>query len=643
MTTAFLAPNAVFRAVGGDGLALVGGQLFTYAAGTTTPIATYTDNTAGTPNTNPIILNSRGEANVWILPNVGYKFQLEDATSNIIWTVDQIFNSQLLTLFGGVDTGSANNYILTFSTPFTSYTNGEVIYFIPSFTNSGPSTLNVNGLGVIPIVNINGTPLGAGQITAGQTTQVMYYNGSFQLLSIGSFTGVTIGTFGAEAPIASASTTDLGTLPAHVGLITGTNTITSFGNSANTSAPIYHVRYTSALTVTFNAVSLILPGNADIVTQPGDAMILQYLGNGNWKCTFYQTTTGSGGGGQNSKIKPADTVLISTSTLTPDPDLQSNMLALGRYSYALYLVFDSVSAGAGFKFTNDGSATDSRGFVPGLTSGFINNLAYGPKSETFYGATVVYPTVSTAIDGNQVLYTGSILVGVPGTFGISWAQNASTGSATTLRAGSYLILTLLSTGSSQNVITHVYSTPGTFVETIPTGFTTATIEVWGGSGGGAAKFVSGPNTAGGGGGASGSYAVSTYSVTGLGGDTLNFTVGVAGVNGTGPGGDSSVSSGTMTIATMTGPGGPNGSNAVSPGVGGAGGVAPAIGTGGTVNNVQGNAGSAGASFGGGPPIGGNGANGIPGINGGGNSGGHGAGNAALTDGGVGFVIFSYSP
>jgi len=46
------------------GVPLSGGKINTYAAGTTTPIATYTDNTGATPNANPIILDSTGR--YWI-------------------------------------------------------------------------------------------------------------------------------------------------------------------------------------------------------------------------------------------------------------------------------------------------------------------------------------------------------------------------------------------------------------------------------------------------------------------------------------------------------------------------------------------------------------------------------------------------
>jgi uncharacterized membrane protein len=90
-----LAPSPVFRAVANDGTALVGGQLFTYVAGTTTPQATYIDVTQTTPNTNPIILNSRGEANVWLVQSQTYKFVLQDALGNLIWSVDQIAGNNL--------------------------------------------------------------------------------------------------------------------------------------------------------------------------------------------------------------------------------------------------------------------------------------------------------------------------------------------------------------------------------------------------------------------------------------------------------------------------------------------------------------------------------------------------------------------
>lgn len=72
-----------------NGNPLSGGKLYTYAAGTTTPLATYTDSSGGTPNTNPVILDSRGEANVWLGP-ASYKFKLTTSTDVELWTVDNV-------------------------------------------------------------------------------------------------------------------------------------------------------------------------------------------------------------------------------------------------------------------------------------------------------------------------------------------------------------------------------------------------------------------------------------------------------------------------------------------------------------------------------------------------------------------------
>ena len=86
---AVLTPSPKTAFVDAAGQPLVGGQLYTYIAGTTTLQATYTDATATTANTNPIILDSRGEANVW-LGSAVYKFVLKDADGALIWTVDYI-------------------------------------------------------------------------------------------------------------------------------------------------------------------------------------------------------------------------------------------------------------------------------------------------------------------------------------------------------------------------------------------------------------------------------------------------------------------------------------------------------------------------------------------------------------------------
>ena len=94
-----LTPSPKQQIFGTDGLPLVGGKIFTYAAGTSTPIATYTDYTAGTANTNPIILDSLGQANIWLINTTAYKFVVKDADDVLLYTVDNISIPLDLTAF----------------------------------------------------------------------------------------------------------------------------------------------------------------------------------------------------------------------------------------------------------------------------------------------------------------------------------------------------------------------------------------------------------------------------------------------------------------------------------------------------------------------------------------------------------------
>lgn len=87
---ASLSPTPKLQFFGTDGLPLVGGKLYTYAAGTTTPLASYTDHTGNTANTNPVILDSNGEADVWLPDTTSYKYILKDANDVTLYTVDYV-------------------------------------------------------------------------------------------------------------------------------------------------------------------------------------------------------------------------------------------------------------------------------------------------------------------------------------------------------------------------------------------------------------------------------------------------------------------------------------------------------------------------------------------------------------------------
>jgi len=75
------------------GLPLNGGYIYTYQAGSSTPLATYTDSTGNISNTNPIQLGTDGRPpnEIWLNSGYSYKFVLQDSASATIQTYDNLY------------------------------------------------------------------------------------------------------------------------------------------------------------------------------------------------------------------------------------------------------------------------------------------------------------------------------------------------------------------------------------------------------------------------------------------------------------------------------------------------------------------------------------------------------------------------
>jgi len=87
---ASLTPTPKQQFFDANGNPLVAGKVYTYAGGTTTPIATYTDQTGLTANTNPIILDASGRCDIWLLATLAYKYVVTDENDVQLYTVDNI-------------------------------------------------------------------------------------------------------------------------------------------------------------------------------------------------------------------------------------------------------------------------------------------------------------------------------------------------------------------------------------------------------------------------------------------------------------------------------------------------------------------------------------------------------------------------
>lgn len=76
-----------------NGAPMVGGTLTVYLAGTTTPTDTWQDSALTTLNTNPIVLDARGECVLWLDSSKVYKFVLKNAGGVVQWTQDNLTNA----------------------------------------------------------------------------------------------------------------------------------------------------------------------------------------------------------------------------------------------------------------------------------------------------------------------------------------------------------------------------------------------------------------------------------------------------------------------------------------------------------------------------------------------------------------------
>ena len=124
------------------------------------------------------------------------------------------------------------------------------------------------------------------------------------------------------ADVASATVVDLRATGGVVARITGSVTITGF--TEQPAGPMRFIIFTSALTLTHNATSFILPGGASITTAANDTAQFVSLGSGNWKCIWYVLADGTilgvvpipkGGTGQVTAVAGNDALHVASTDI----------------------------------------------------------------------------------------------------------------------------------------------------------------------------------------------------------------------------------------------------------------------------------------------------------------------------------------
>ena len=177
-----------------NGNILSGGNLYTYAAGTTTPLTTYTSSAATTANSNPIVLDASGRVpyEIWINTTSTAKFALYTSTGTLIGTWDNIPSyAAALNLTG---------------------TNNAVAYFnsVGTFTSSSNMTFDGSNLTV------------AGGITTGGNVAI---TGNISTTGTATFTGLISSTAGisSSTPAVTQSAGDNSTKIATTAFVANTS------------------------------------------------------------------------------------------------------------------------------------------------------------------------------------------------------------------------------------------------------------------------------------------------------------------------------------------------------------------------------------------------------------------------------------
>lgn len=119
-TLASLLPMLREVALDATGAPMGGALLYSYAAGTSTPLATYSDSALTTPNTNPVVANAGGLFPAIYLSNAAYKFDLQSSAAVSLFTQDNVYPPAYLAttavapvIQSSTSIGTQNDFALT--------------------------------------------------------------------------------------------------------------------------------------------------------------------------------------------------------------------------------------------------------------------------------------------------------------------------------------------------------------------------------------------------------------------------------------------------------------------------------------------------------------------------------------------------
>lgn len=283
-------------------------------------------------------------------------------------------------------------------------------------------------------LDVAGTLAALGNATVGGTLGI---TGTTTAAAVNA---TTLSSSGATSP-ASLAVTNNATVGGTLG-ITGATTAAAITASGTVTLNAAATTIASGNTFTWGADTTLYRSAGDTLKTDDSFVVGTNLSvTGTSALTGAVTTTGAltvgtdlsvGGIGKTMFVyKGSDESVTSSSTLQDDNELVSPTLATNvKYLVECQVFYTSTSATPGVKFSWVGPTSAT--MVWGAGAGYIGNSTIG--------AVDAWSISASAFD--QALYTGILVTaGSTGTLQLQWAQNTSNGTATTVKAGSWLRLT----------------------------------------------------------------------------------------------------------------------------------------------------------------------------------------------------------
>lgn len=161
---------------------------------------------------------------------------------------------------------------------------GDAFRSLASCNKGATAPANVNGSAVDGLcwIDDSGSPWVVKQYVNGGWAVTGYLDPANS-----SYAGVVGGGLGS---VASAATTDLGSVAQANVTISGTTTISGFGSGAP-DGTVKFIRFSGALKLN-NSAALAVPGGYDLTTAAGDRAVVMHLGSGSWEITQYTRASG---------------------------------------------------------------------------------------------------------------------------------------------------------------------------------------------------------------------------------------------------------------------------------------------------------------------------------------------------------------